>query len=50
LNDDPTLNGICSAVKWSFVMPLEINPPVGYKKTGDIKRKAGVYPVAMDRM
>jgi hypothetical protein len=21
-------------------MPLEINPPVGYKKTGDIKKKS----------
>jgi hypothetical protein len=28
----------------------EINHPVGCKKIGDIKRKAGFYPVAMDRM
>jgi hypothetical protein len=45
----PTLSGICDGVKRSFVIPLEINPPVGCKKIGDI-RKSGFYPVAMDRM
>jgi hypothetical protein len=45
-----TLSGICGGVERSFVMPLEINHPVGCKKTGDIKRKAGFYPVAMARM
>jgi hypothetical protein len=44
------LSGIYGGVKRSFVMPLEITHPVGCKKTGDIKRKAGFYPVAMGRM
>jgi hypothetical protein len=44
------MSGICNTDEWSFVMSFEINHPVGCKKIGDIKRKAGFYPVAMDRM
>jgi hypothetical protein len=43
------MSGICDGVKRSFVMSFEINPPVGCKTIGDI-RKVGFYPVAMDRM